>query len=70
MEWNQLALNISLRICSQKTKKSPFQLVKKKVGRNDDATMPAAFFSPPAMQSTKVPTIMREENSSLVRCKD
>jgi hypothetical protein len=40
MERNQLALNVSLRIYSKKTKESPFQFVKKKVGRNDDTTMP------------------------------
>jgi hypothetical protein len=70
MERNQLALNVSLCICSKKTKKSPFQLIKKKVGRNDDATMPAAFFNPLTMQSAKVSSIMREENSSLMCCKD
>jgi len=63
-------LHVSLRIGSEKTKESPFQLVKKKVGRNDDATMQVAFFSPPTMQSAKVPTIMREENSLLVCRKD
>jgi len=70
MERNQLALNVSLRICSKKTKESSFQLVKKEMGRNDYATMPAAFFSPLTMQSAKVSPIMREENSSLMRCKD
>ena len=64
MERDELALNVSLRICGKKTKEAPFQLVKKKMGRNDDATMPAAFFSPLTMQSAKVSTIMREENSS------
>jgi hypothetical protein len=66
MERDQLALHVSLRIGSEKTKESPFQLIKQQVGRNDDATMPAAFCSPPTMQSAKVPTIMREENSLLV----
>jgi hypothetical protein len=70
MERNQPALYVSLRICGKKTKESPFQLVKEKVGRNDDATMQTAFFGPLTMQSTKVPTIMRQESSSLVRCKD
>jgi hypothetical protein len=70
MERNELALNVSRRICSKKTKEAPFQLVKQKVGRNDDTTMQTAFFSPLTMQSTKVPTIMRQENSSLVRRKD
>ena len=70
MERDQLALHVSLRIGSEKTKESPFQFVKQQVGRNDDATMQAAFCSPPTMQSAKVPTIMRQENSSFVRCKD
>ena len=43
MERNQLALNVSLRICSKKTKESPFQLVKKKMGRNDDTAMPGGL---------------------------
>jgi hypothetical protein len=62
-------MSASVYVCSKKTE-SPFQLVKKKMGRNDDATMPAAFFSPLTMQSAKVSTVMREENSSLMRCKD
>jgi hypothetical protein len=70
MERNQAALHVSLHICGKKTKETPFQLVKKQVGRNDDTTMQTAFFSPLTMQSTKVPTIMRQENSSLVRRKD
>ena len=70
MERNQPALYVSLRICGKKTKESPFQLVKEKVGRNDDAAMQTAFLGPLTMQSTKVPTIMRQESSSLVRCKD
>jgi hypothetical protein len=41
MERDQLALHVSLRIGSEKTKESPFQLVKQQVGRNDDATMQA-----------------------------
>jgi len=70
MERNQPALHVSLRIGGKKTKEPPFQLVEEKVRRNDDATMQTAFFGPLTMQSTKVPTIMRQENSSLVRCKD
>jgi len=70
MERNQPALHVSLRVCGKKTKEPTFQLVKKKVGRNDDATMQTAFFGPLTMQSAKVPTIMCQENSSLVCRKD
>jgi hypothetical protein len=70
MEWNQPALHVSLRICGKKTKEAPFQLVKQKVGRNDATTMPAACFGPLIMQAAKVSTIMRQENSSLLRRKD
>ena len=69
MERDQLAPNVRIRICGEKTEQSTFQLLKRKVRRNDDTAMQAAIFDPLPMQTTKISTVMRDNHPTHIRGK-